>query len=152
MTKHGHVLVVVDAGEENINVALKMAAAAMAADSQPMLLPPPVPVPVSPTAAEYIAAAISRKKLLEKLEVSGGARMSSWVEAMKASSPTHLKAVSSLSSPKDDVSWIVSCIGSMKLIVTYLYGFIYIFKNKLVVAVVVVASAPVGVNHVRSDN
>lgn len=120
MTKHGHVLVVVEAGEENINVALKMAA-------QPMLLPPPVPVAAAPMAAEYIAAAISRKKLLEKLEVSGGARMSSWVEAMKASSPTHLKAVSSLSSPKDDASWIVSCIGSMKLIVKYLYGFILFF-------------------------
>lgn len=126
MTQHGHVLVVVEAGEENINVALKMAAAQMATDAQPMLLQQPVPVPVTPpTAEDYFTAAISQKKLVEKLEVSSGTRMSSWVEAMKASSPTHLMAVSSLSSPKNHASWIVSCIGLMKLIVQYLYDFFF---------------------------
>ncbi|XP_022774946.1 probable trehalose-phosphate phosphatase J isoform X2 [Durio zibethinus] len=46
---------------------------------------------------------VSRKKLLQNLEINAGARVNAWVDSMKASSPTHIK---SLPSPSDDdVSW-----------------------------------------------
>ncbi|XP_039064983.1 probable trehalose-phosphate phosphatase J [Hibiscus syriacus] len=35
---------------------------------------------------------ISRKKLLQNLEISAGARVSAWVDSMRASSPTHIKS------------------------------------------------------------
>lgn len=107
MTKQ-NVVVVTEAGEmmaqADINMALKIAAMVETTS----LLPPPVP---SQLAAGYIA--ISRRKLVKKLEIggTGEARISAaaWVDAMKASSPTHLKSVLSFSSPKDDSSsWMVS--------------------------------------------
>ncbi|XP_050208419.1 probable trehalose-phosphate phosphatase J [Mercurialis annua] len=48
---------------------------------------------------------ISRKKLLKNLEINGGPRINSWVESMRASSPTHLKSTPSLSEEKS--SWIL---------------------------------------------
>ncbi|XP_039003754.1 probable trehalose-phosphate phosphatase I [Hibiscus syriacus] len=36
---------------------------------------------------------ISRKKLLQNLEISVGARVSAWVDSMRASSPTHIKSI-----------------------------------------------------------
>lgn len=50
---------------------------------------------------------ISRKKLLQNLEINGtAARINAWVDSMKASSPTHVKSTPSLSS-QDETSWMV---------------------------------------------
>lgn len=49
---------------------------------------------------------ISRKKLLQNLEINGGgARINSWVDSMRASSPTHRKSTPSLA--EDQNSWMV---------------------------------------------
>jgi trehalose 6-phosphate phosphatase len=60
----------------------------------------------SPAApAKYIS--ILRKKLLKNLEINGEARINTWVDSMKASSPTHIKVTPSLAD-HDQSSWIVS--------------------------------------------
>ncbi|KAL3527759.1 hypothetical protein ACH5RR_012415 [Cinchona calisaya] len=46
---------------------------------------------------------ISKKKLLQNLEINSGAKINSWVDSMRASSPTHLKSTPSLSD--DQPSW-----------------------------------------------
>ncbi|KAK8606989.1 hypothetical protein V6N13_052740 [Hibiscus sabdariffa] len=46
---------------------------------------------------------ISRKKLLQNLEISAGARVNAWVDSMRASSPTHIKSTPSLAD--DQGSW-----------------------------------------------
>ncbi|XP_022741252.1 probable trehalose-phosphate phosphatase J isoform X2 [Durio zibethinus] len=46
---------------------------------------------------------ISRKKLLQNLEINTGARVNAWVDSMRASSPTHIKSTPSLSD--DQGSW-----------------------------------------------
>lgn len=63
-----------------------------------------------PTAPGYIS--ISKKKLLKNLEINGAQsqRLNSWVDSMRASSPTHLKSLSSFSSEEEHNSWIVSSI------------------------------------------
>ncbi|CAH2073305.1 unnamed protein product [Thlaspi arvense] len=52
---------------------------------------------------------ISKKKLLKNLEIiNGGQRINAWVDSMRASSPTHLKALpSSISSQQQLNSWIM---------------------------------------------
>ncbi|XVF61662.1 hypothetical protein PTKIN_Ptkin08bG0148500 [Pterospermum kingtungense] len=54
-----------------------------------------------PAPPGYIS--ISRKKLLQNLEINAGARANAWVDSMRASSPTHLKSTPSLSD--DYGSW-----------------------------------------------
>ncbi|KAG9132586.1 hypothetical protein Leryth_022165 [Lithospermum erythrorhizon] len=49
--------------------------------------------------------AISRKKLLHNVEVNSGGRINSWVDSMRASSPTHINSTPSLSD--DQTSWMV---------------------------------------------
>ena len=49
---------------------------------------------------------ISRKKLLQNLEINAGARLNAWVDSMSASSPTHIKSIPSLTD--DQGSWNVS--------------------------------------------
>lgn len=50
---------------------------------------------------------ISKKKLLQNLEINGGTRINAWVESMRASSPTsHRKSDVSLS--QELTSWMVS--------------------------------------------
>ncbi|MBA0643468.1 hypothetical protein Goklo_027761 [Gossypium klotzschianum] len=46
---------------------------------------------------------ISRKKLLQNLEINAGARVNSWVDSMRASSPTHMKSAPSIAD--DQGSW-----------------------------------------------
>ncbi|KAH1113666.1 hypothetical protein J1N35_007044 [Gossypium stocksii] len=46
---------------------------------------------------------ISRKKLLQNLEINAGARVNSWVDSMRASSPTHMKSAPSIADDQD--SW-----------------------------------------------
>ncbi|CAF1707006.1 unnamed protein product [Brassica napus] len=59
-----------------------------------------------PTAPGHIS--ISKKKLLKSLEISGdqSQRLNSWVDSMRASSPTHLKSLPSLSSQEELNSWM----------------------------------------------
>ncbi|XVF17217.1 hypothetical protein REPUB_Repub10bG0100400 [Reevesia pubescens] len=54
-----------------------------------------------PAPPGYIS--ISRKKLLQNLEINAGARVNAWVDSMRASSPTHLKSTPSLTD--DQSSW-----------------------------------------------
>ncbi|KAK1264161.1 putative trehalose-phosphate phosphatase 6 [Acorus gramineus] len=51
---------------------------------------------------------VSRKKYLKQIDIGAatGARINAWVDSMKASSPTHVKA-SPLSSLDDQTSWMV---------------------------------------------
>lgn len=51
---------------------------------------------------------ISRRKLLKNLEVNTAQRINSWVDSMKASSPTHTKSPHSLAEDNNS-SWMVSC-------------------------------------------
>ncbi|CAA7027156.1 unnamed protein product [Microthlaspi erraticum] len=51
---------------------------------------------------------ISKKKLLKNLDIiNGGQRINAWVDSMRASSPTHLKSLPSLSSQQQLNSWIM---------------------------------------------
>ncbi|KAG8373349.1 hypothetical protein BUALT_Bualt11G0015000 [Buddleja alternifolia] len=90
MTKQNVVAADANSG---INMAITMAVSGTAAQK-----PPPVP-------GSYIT--ISKKKLLQNLEINsgGGARINSWVDSMRASSPTHIK--SSLPLSDDQNSWNV---------------------------------------------
>ncbi|XWS33306.1 hypothetical protein CRYUN_Cryun22dG0070200 [Craigia yunnanensis] len=54
-----------------------------------------------PAPPGYIS--ISRKKLLQNLEINAGARLNAWVDSMRASSPTHIKSLPSLTD--DQGSW-----------------------------------------------
>lgn len=54
-----------------------------------------------PAPPGYIS--ISRKKLLQSLEINAGARVNAWVDSMRASSPTHIKSTPSLTDDQD--SW-----------------------------------------------
>lgn len=86
-----------------------MAVAAAVANSYPCL----PPRRCGGAAAHAGGSAMSIKKsFLSSLELSG-ARVNAWVESMKASSPTHAKA---LASSIDDVNtvWMVSCIQNNK--------------------------------------
>ncbi|XVF15159.1 hypothetical protein REPUB_Repub09cG0126100 [Reevesia pubescens] len=60
-----------------------------------------VSVQKPPAPPGYIS--ISRKKLLQNLEINAGARVNAWVDSMKASSPTHIKSTPSLTD--DQSSW-----------------------------------------------
>lgn len=57
-----------------------------------------------PAPPGYIS--ISRKKLLQNLEINAGGRINAWVDSMRASSPTHIKSTPSLID--DQSSWNVS--------------------------------------------
>lgn len=60
-----------------------------------------------PPAAPAGYISISRKTLLKNHEINGEARINSWVDSMRASSPTHIKATPSLAD-HDQSSWMVS--------------------------------------------
>ncbi|KAK3033395.1 hypothetical protein RJ639_033902 [Escallonia herrerae] len=78
----------------DINMAIAVAVSKSSMFASAVQKPPAVP---------YIT--ISRKKLLQNLEISGGARVTSWVDSMRASSPTHHKSTPSLSD--DQSSWML---------------------------------------------
>nr|ATE80676.1 Trehalose-phosphate phosphatase 1 [Betula platyphylla]ATE80677.1 Trehalose-phosphate phosphatase 2 [Betula platyphylla]ATE80678.1 Trehalose-phosphate phosphatase 3 [Betula platyphylla] len=59
-----------------------------------------------PPAAPAGYISISRKTLLKNHEINGEARINSWVDSMRASSPTHIKATPSLAD-HDQSSWMV---------------------------------------------
>lgn len=69
---------------------------------------------LSPAIPETLAAlgghiSMPQKMLLKMLETGGGARVSAWVDSMRASSPTRIKSTASLPELEDQrSSWIVS--------------------------------------------
>ncbi|KAK4767303.1 hypothetical protein SAY86_015053 [Trapa natans] len=76
--------------------------ASMAVSNPPVFVQKP---PASPGGC----ITISRSKLLKNLEINGPQRINSWVDSMKASSPTHAKSSANLSSLTDDhySSWMM---------------------------------------------
>lgn len=61
--------------------------------------------PVAPAAGGFFK--ISRRKLLKNLEVNSAERISSWVDSMKASSPTHVKAAPRSLTEDHSSSWML---------------------------------------------
>ena len=59
-----------------------------------------------PPAAPSGCITISRKKRVTNIEINGEARINSWLDSMKASSPTHIKATPL--ADRDPGSFIVS--------------------------------------------
>ncbi|KAG5529430.1 hypothetical protein RHGRI_029976 [Rhododendron griersonianum] len=95
--------VVITDAKSGINMAITVAVttnpSAAALFTTAAQKPPVVP------GGSYIT--ISRKKLLQNLEINGtAARINAWVDSMKASSPTHVKSTPSLSS-QDETSWML---------------------------------------------
>ncbi|KAL6554841.1 hypothetical protein OROGR_006099 [Orobanche gracilis] len=96
MTKQN---VVVSDGS-GINMAITVAVTRSSVYTTAAQKPPPAP------GTDYIT--LSKKKLLQNLEINGagagGARINPWVESMRASSPTHLKSIASISD-ENQSSW-----------------------------------------------
>lgn len=114
--------VLVSEGKSGIEMAITMAVSNSSSIFPAAVQKPPA-VP-----GGYIT--ISRKKLLQNLEISGGARISSWVESMKASSPTHHKATPSNFSDDHTSSWMVIFPLSLSHIYIYIdtsYMYIYLY-------------------------
>ncbi|XP_073058994.1 probable trehalose-phosphate phosphatase J [Primulina eburnea] len=91
MTKQN---VVVSEANSGINVAITVAVSGSALYTTAAQKPPVVP------RSAYIT--ISKKKLLQNLEITSGARIHSWVDSMRASSPTNMNPSSG-----DHHSWIL---------------------------------------------
>ncbi|KAL8134026.1 putative trehalose-phosphate phosphatase H [Apium graveolens] len=79
--------------ESGIEMAINMAVTNSSIFTTAAQKPPSVP-------SGYIT--ISRKKLIQNLEINGGTRINSWVDSMRASSPTHHKALAD-----DQSSWML---------------------------------------------
>ncbi|XP_073281263.1 probable trehalose-phosphate phosphatase J isoform X1 [Primulina huaijiensis] len=91
MTKQN---VVVSEANSGINVAITVAVSGSALYTTAAQKPPVVP------RSAYIT--ITKKKLLQNLEIASGARIHSWVDSMRASSPTNMNP-----SSDDHHSWIL---------------------------------------------
>lgn len=105
MTKQN--MVVADA-KPGFNMDISMAVSGSCLFTSAAQRPPAVP-------GTYIT--ISKKKLLQNLDINSGARINTWIDSMRASSPTHIKAPP-LSG--DQNSWIVSPLtqkGKKKIII-----------------------------------
>ncbi|XP_022844218.1 probable trehalose-phosphate phosphatase J isoform X1 [Olea europaea var. sylvestris] len=84
----------------NQNVMVSDMAITVAVSNSSLFPPASQKPPAVP--GSYIT--ISNKKLLQNLDINGGARINAWVDSMRASSPTHIKS----SALSDDLnSWIV---------------------------------------------
>lgn len=116
--------VVITDAKSGINMAITVAVttnpSAAALFTTAAQKPPVVP------GGSYIT--ISRKKLLQNLEINGtAARINAWVDSMKASSPTHVKSTPSLSS-QDETSWMVSLLPFLSLHTT-VNGTPHVYEN-----------------------
>lgn len=96
MTKQN---VLVPEMKSGINLAITMAMSNSSILTMASQKPPAAP-------GGYIP--ISRKGFLKNLEINGEGRINAWVDSMRASSPTHIKATPSLVDHHDQSSWIVS--------------------------------------------
>ncbi|KAI3462055.1 hypothetical protein Pfo_018718 [Paulownia fortunei] len=85
--------VVVSDGKSGINMAITVAVSGSSLFTTAAQKPPAVP-------GTYIT--ISKKKLLQNLDINSGARINAWVDSMRASSPTHIK---SAALSDDQSSW-----------------------------------------------
>lgn len=65
---------------------------------------------------------IPRRRILKNLEINGGQRINTWIDSMRASSPTHVKSSPSLAEEYN--SWIVSTVTSLCF-----HCYIYFNKN-----------------------
>lgn len=79
--------------DSGIEMAINMASTNSSIFTTAAQKPPSVPT-------GYIT--ISRKKILQNLEINGGTRINSWVDSMRASSPTHHKTLGD-----DQSSWML---------------------------------------------
>lgn len=95
MTKQN---VLVPEMKSGINLAITMAMSNSSILTMASQKPPAAP-------GGYIP--ISRKGFLKNLEINGEGRINAWVDSMRASSPTHIKATPSLVDHHDQSSWIV---------------------------------------------
>ncbi|XP_062098927.1 probable trehalose-phosphate phosphatase J [Humulus lupulus] len=87
--------VVVQDAQVAINMAINVAVSNSGLFTTATQKPPSAP-------GGYIS--ISRRKFLTNIEINGGARINTWVDTMRCSSPTHIKAAAPLSDDKS--SWI----------------------------------------------
>ncbi|KAL0461257.1 UNVERIFIED_CONTAM: putative trehalose-phosphate phosphatase J [Sesamum latifolium] len=88
--------VVVSDAKSGINMAITVAVSGSSLFSSAAQKPPAVP-------GTYIT--ISKKKLLQNLDINAGARINAWVDSMRASSPTHIKSSSPHLSDDHHNSW-----------------------------------------------
>ncbi|KAL0381617.1 UNVERIFIED_CONTAM: putative trehalose-phosphate phosphatase J [Sesamum angustifolium] len=88
--------VVVSDAKSGINMAITVAVSGSSLFSSAAQKPPAVP-------GTYIT--ISKKKLLQNLDINTGARINAWVDSMRASSPTHIKSSSPHLSDDPHNSW-----------------------------------------------
>lgn len=112
MTKQN---VVVSDANSGINVAITVAVSGSALYTTAAQKPPVVP------RSAYIT--ISKKKLLQNLEINSGAKIHSWVDSMRASSPTNMNA-----SSDEHHSWIVSLI-ILRFFFIYSLAHTHIYTN-----------------------
>ncbi|KAF5456190.1 hypothetical protein F2P56_025697 [Juglans regia] len=68
------------------------------------LLPPAIPETLAALGGHI---SMPQKKLLKRLETGGGARVTAWVDSMRASSPTRIKSTASLPETEERSSWIL---------------------------------------------
>ncbi|CAK9324286.1 unnamed protein product [Citrullus colocynthis] len=94
--------VVISDTKSGINMSITVAVSNSSIFATTAQKPPPAPGGGCGGGGGYIS--ISRKKILKDLDVNGG-----WIESMRASSPTHVKSLSSLSAADDHhhKSWIL---------------------------------------------
>lgn len=77
--------VVVSEAESGINVAITVAVSSGSSKFQTTAAQKPPAVP-----GTYIT--ISKKKLVQNLDINSSTRINAWVDSMRASSPTHIKS------------------------------------------------------------
>jgi len=73
-----------------------------------------ITVAQKPPAAPGGYIPIPRRRILKNLEINGGQRINTWIDSMRASSPTHVKSSPSLAEEYN--SWIVSTITLFSLL------------------------------------
>lgn len=90
--------VVVSDAKSGINVAITVAVSGSSRFQTAAQKPPAVP-------GTYIT--ISKKKLVQNLDINSSTRINAWVDSMRASSPTHIKSQPQPLSDVDQTSWNV---------------------------------------------
>lgn len=99
-----------------------------------------------PSSGGYMT--ISRKKMLHNLDINGGGseRINTWVDSMRASSPTHYKSHSSLAQDHLN-SWMVCSNYFLSIVSRYICSYLFVLlimcnlKN-------VTGSSPISTGHV----
>lgn len=98
-----------------------------------------------PSSGGYMT--ISRKKLLQNLDIKGGGteRINTWVDSMRASSPTHYKSSSSVAQDHLN-SWMVCSNNSIPCRLSkYFFVFVLLIMCNIKI---VTGSSPISTGHV----